>query len=297
MRLVRERFLSKNKAVANYYQDADTVNGDSLPWLEETAGEPFFTVIHYMDPHDPYFEIPYNGNAVARVETPHPDGARAEELRDLYIQNIEYFDGFLVRLTDALKKNDLYDNTVIAFTSDHGEEFYEHEGWWHGTTLYEEQIHVPLIVKLPKGARAGSREGDLARLLDVAPTIAGAAGVSSPSEWQGRDLFGDERAPAAVYAEEDHEGNILESIRTADWKLVTANEGNPRGLDTVALYDLNSDPGEMKNVAADNPDQVAKLKGDLEALRTMAGASAVSGVTGEIDEAATERLRALGYVD
>lgn len=297
MRLVRERFLSKNKSVENYYQDADTVNGDSLPWLEDHAGEPFFTVIHYMDPHDPYFEIPYNGKAVARVETPHPDGARAEELRDLYIQNIEYFDGFLVRLVETLKKNDLYDDTVIAFTSDHGEEFYEHEGWWHGTTLYDEQIHVPLIVKLPKAARAGSRVSDLARSIDIAPTITAAAGVPGGSGWQGRDLFGDDPAPTAVYAEEDHEGNVLESVRTADWKLVTANEGNPRGLDTVALYDLRADPGELRNIAADNPEQVAKLKSDLEALRGMAGASAVSGETGEIDDAAAERLRALGYMD
>jgi arylsulfatase A-like enzyme len=297
MRLVREKFLSKTKYVENYYQDANTVNEDSLPWLEKAADDPFFVVIHYMDPHDPYFEIPYNGRAVARVKTPHPAPERAGELRDLYVQNIEYLDGFLVRLTDALKDNDLYDNTLIAFTADHGEEFYEHEGWWHGTTLFDEQIHVPLIVKLPKGVRAGTRVSDLARLLDVAPTMLAGVGVARPSAWQGSDLFGDESAPSAVYAEEDHEGNVLESIRTADWKLVLANEGNPRGLDPVALYDLKADPGEHENVAGQMADRVAELKGNLEALRSMAGSQAVTGVTGDIDEAAAERLRALGYMD
>ncbi len=250
-----------------------------------------------MDPHDPYFEIPYNGNAVARVNTPHPDGSEAERLRALYASNIGYFDGFLAALMDRLKESGVYDNTIIALVADHGEEFYEHEGWWHGTTLFDEQIHVPLIIKRAGATDAGRRIASFAGNVDLAPTLAAAAGVPVPASWQGRDLFGATPPPTAVYAQEDHEGNELESIRTADFKLILANEGNPRGLDAVSLYDLNADPGEQSNRAAAMPEKVAELKAMLETLRTMSGASAVSGEGGEISDADEERLRALGYIE
>ena len=118
-----------------------------------------------------------------------------------------------------------------------------------------------------------------------------------PSSWQGRDLFAGGKPPAALYAEEDHEGNVLESVRSERWKLILANEGNPRGLEPVELYDLAADPGETENLAASKPDVVARLTGDLEALREVAAMGAVEGETGELDEASVERLRALGYME
>jgi arylsulfatase A-like enzyme len=297
MRLVRERFLSKEKWVAHYYQDADTVNRMALPWVDSHRGDRSFVLIHYMDPHDPYFEIPYNGRAIARVDTPNPAPERAEELRALYATNIEYFDTFLAKVFAQLEAQGLYKEALIVLTADHGEEFHEHGGWWHGTTLYDEQIHVPLIVKLPGNRNAGARETALARSVDIAPTLLTVAGASVPAAVQGRDLFGNTTAPAGVYAEEDHEGNVLESIRTTDWKLILANPGNPRGLAEIALYDLVADPGERNNVAAGETSRVAELKKDLVTLRDASRASAVSGVSGAIDDADMERLKALGYVD
>ncbi|MFP6626449.1 MAG: sulfatase [Deltaproteobacteria bacterium] len=296
MRLVRERFLSRKKYVQHYYQDADTVNAMVLPWLGENAQDPFFALVHYMDPHDPYLEVPYNGYAVARVNTPHPQAQQAGELRRLYIANIEYLDGFIGRLVAQLKEAGVYDNTVIVFTSDHGEEFYEHQGWWHGTTLYEEQVRVPLIVKLPGNRFSSTHRKDLARLLDVAPTLVAAIGVAPAASWQGRDLFSDLPRPQAVYAEEDHEGNVLEALHSGRWKLILANQDNPRGLSAVELYDLQADPGELHNLAGSHSDLVASLRVDLEDLRALAGAGAVEGLSGEIDEASRERLRALGYI-
>ena len=296
MRLIRERFLSKNKYVNHYYQDADTVNRETLPWLDDAAGRPFFVLIHYMDPHDPYFEIPYNGRAVARVETPNPPAERAEELRGLYQSNVEYMDRFLGALFAEMKKAGVYDDTVIAFTADHGEEFQEHGGWWHGTTLYDEVLHVPLIVKLPGSVRRGTREREIARLVDVMPTVLAAAGVDAPASCQGRDLLGSSKAPSAVYAEEDHEGNVLHAIRTERWKLILANAGNPRGLPEIALFDLQSDPGERHNLASEMPEKVAVLRADLQALERAAAGQAVHGKTGDIDAASRERLRALGYI-
>jgi arylsulfatase A-like enzyme len=296
MRLVRERFLAKSKWAQFYYQDAQTVNGAALPWLDRNGSGPTFTLIHYMDPHDPYFEIPYNGVAVARVDTPNPDPSQRDRMASLYASNVEYLDRFIGNLIEALKQANRYDDTVIALVSDHGEEFYEHKGWWHGTTLYDEESRIPFVVKLSKNQKAGTRVKSWAQLLDVAPTLAGAAKIEAPQEWQGRDLFSDAPAPEALYQEEDHEGNVLHSIRTDKWKLIVANEDNPRRLAPIELFDMQSDPKETKNVAANHPDVVSKLSGDLAALRVMAGSRAVTGASGEIDEATRQKLESLGYV-
>ncbi len=296
MRLVRERFLSKSKWVQYYYQDAQTVNGAALPWLDRNGSGPTFTLIHYMDPHDPYFEIPYNGVAVARVDTPNPDPSQRDRMASLYASNVEYLDRFIGNLIEALKQAGRYDDTVIALVSDHGEEFYEHKGWWHGTTLYDEESRIPFIVKLSKNAKAGTRVKAWAQLLDVSPTLAGAAKVTAPETWQGRDLFSDAPAPEALFQEEDHEGNVLHSIRTDRWKLIVANENNPRGLAPIELYDIQADPKETRNVAAEHGDVVAKLSGDLTALKVMAGSRAVTGASGAIDEATRQKLESLGYV-
>ncbi len=296
MRLVRERFLSSKKYVEHYYQDGETVNRTALPWLDDNAREPFFTLVHYMDPHDPYFDIPYDGKAVARVDTPDPAPSRAGELAKLYDSNVAYVDRFVGDLMQELKSAGVYDNTVIALVADHGEEFYEHKGWWHGTTLYDEEIHVPLIVKLPKSAHAGLRVKDLAGTIDVAPTLVASAGVAIPPAFQGRDLFGKSVPPDLLYAEEDFEGNVLESVRGQGWKLIIANPGNPRGLAPAELYDLNKDPGETYNLAVFKQKRVADMREQLAAMHKFAGARAVDEVSGRIDKAAEERLKALGYI-
>ena len=103
---------------------------------------------------------------------------RAEELRRLYASNVEYMDEFLAKVFAQLEAEGLYDDALIVFTADHGEEFHEHGGWWHGTTLYDEQIHVPLIVKQPGNRGAGTREASFARSVDIVPTILAAAMAS-----------------------------------------------------------------------------------------------------------------------
>jgi arylsulfatase A-like enzyme len=274
MRVARERLLTEAKSVELYYQDARAVNGAALPWLDRNGAGPAFMLVHYMDPHDPYFEMPYNGVAVSRVDTPSPEPSQRDRIASLYAGNVEYLDRFVGNLVETLKQAKRYDDTVIALVSDHGEEFYEHRGWWHGRTLYDEESRVPFIVKLAKNQKAGTRVKGWARLLDVAPTLAGAAKVPASPAWQGRNLFSDAPAPEALYQEQHHEGSVLRSIRTAKWKLIVANENNPRGLAPVELYDMQADPKETKNVAADQADVVTRLSGELAALRIAAGSGA-----------------------
>jgi len=299
LRQISARFLSPGTHPQYFYQPAEVVNAHVLPWLDAQRNQDtrFFLFIHYMDPHDPYFEHPFNGVGYARVANQNPDPALAPTMSRVYDDEVTYLDDHLGALFDALKKQGLYDNALIVLTGDHGEEFYEHGGWWHGTTLYEEQIAVPLVIKYPGNTPAGTTDDEYARSLDIAPTILDVIGIPAPGTWQGVSLRPGAKAPRAeaLFAEEDHEGNVLRSLRTPHRKLITANEGNPRGLPAVELFDLRSDPGEQNDLAAGEPDTVRLLRAALDRIVAFAEASAVAGQSGELDAATKERLRQLGY--
>ena len=178
----------------------------------------------------------------------------------MYGEDTAYFDHSMQRLLARLKSMGLYDDSVIAFTADHGEEFQEHGGWWHGTTLYEEQVHVPLLIKRAREARAGQVEPSIVRSLDIAPTLMAAAGLRAPAAFQGVDLFASARtADGPLLAEEDFEGNVLASLRVGVWKVISANPDNPRGLKPVELYNLLDDGGERRDMAAAEPQRAAEM--------------------------------------
>lgn len=290
--------LFKDRYVEQYYQDSRTVNGDALPWIERHKDDRFFTLIHYMDPHDPYFSHPYDGKGIARVENQNPPAELAAEMKELYAGEIRYMDESFGDLVQTLKDNDLYKNTLIILTADHGEEFQEHGGWWHGTTLYNEQIAVPLVTKFPAGTYISGRPSGIARLLDVSPTILSATGAAIPEDWQGDDLAEGIPSSRVAFAEEDHEGNILTAVRKGATKLIRAQAGNPRGLPEVELFDVEGDPGEQRNLAAERQVEIADLDQAAIAISTGASDDAVEGAGDvEMDEATRQRLRALGYIE
>ncbi len=270
LRQARERLFSKRIYFPQYYQDAAVLNQHVLSWLDEKPPEPFFLLMHYMDPHDPYFEIPYNGRGVARVSEPNPDPSRSKELHDLYLQNVNYLDRELDKFLERLKASGVYDRSVVVLVADHGEEFQDHGGWWHGTTLYDEALHVPLLFKAA-GPPAPRRAG-LARLIDVGPTLLGAAGLAVPPQFMGVDLFAS-AVDEPLLAEEDLEGNQLASIRAGNWKLITANPGNPRGLATVELYDVEKDGGERSNLARTEGARVSEMMSKLDTFRQKVAAA------------------------
>lgn len=265
LRTLRERFFADRVYYQHFYQDAIVVNDHVEQWLAGNPPEPFFLFLHYMDPHDPYFEIPYNGRGVARVMNPSPDRSRREELHSLYRQGVRYLDEKLGVLWDELRGAGKYDDALIVFTSDHGEEFLDHDGWWHGTSLYDEVLHVPLIIKLPGGDHAGTRRSDIVRSIDIAPTVMETAGVRVPASFHGTDILA-KRVEEPIIAEEDLEGNRIFSIRDGQWKLIRANAGNPRGLDPTELYNVATDPDETNNLAGTHGAKVAELESKLRAM-------------------------------
>lgn len=292
--------IDKRRVVSQYYQDSRTVNGLVLPWIERHRDDRFFLLVHYMDPHDPYFRHPYDGEAIARVENPNPPPALAPRMRELYAGEVKYMDESFGELVATLERIGAWDRTALVLVADHGEEFQDHGGWWHGTTLYEEAIDVPLVVKWPAGVtvpQAPTAAGARGRLLDVAPTLATLAGLALPAAWQGSDLSRPIAADRPLFAEEDHEGNVLTAVQVGDWKLLRANPGNPRRLAPEELYDVASDPREKENLAAAESSRAAALGGSLaEMAKVAAGAAVEKGADVQMDDATRERLRALGYV-
>ncbi|MBU0494839.1 MAG: sulfatase-like hydrolase/transferase [Chloroflexi bacterium] len=280
----------------NVYQDAATLNEHALAWLEAHRDTRFFLYLHYMDPHVPYIDHPYDGAGVINIPRT-PDNA--PRVHQSYVSEVAYTDDHLGDLFDQLKAWGLYDDALIVFTADHGDEFYEHEGWMHGNTLYEELLAVPLIVKYPHNAHAGTTDEGFARSLDIAPTVLDVLGpqVPAPASMQGVSLRPGTAAPRAeaIFAEVDHNGNVLRAIHTEQRKLIIAGEGNPRGLPLAALFDLTTDPGEQHNLVAAEPETVQRLRAELHEFVAFAQANAVAGQSTELDAATRERLRQLGY--
>lgn len=333
-RLLRLRFLPGHRQVSSYYAEGERVStlAKDLIAPQVEAGRPFFAYLHYMEPHDPYFAHPYDGHAIARVEQPDPPASMAPEMRSLYSQEVRHFDTLFGELVAWLKAQGIYDRALIVVTSDHGEEFDDHGGFWHGTSLYQELVRVPLMVRFPGGKGSGTRRPEPVSLVDVAPTARSAAGLPPSADLPGRALTalapaapvvpalpaepapdaeldgaeGDaaasaEPAPVAaplrsLFAAVDHQGSQLKAIRLGALKLIRANPDNPRGIAETELYDLTSDPGERTNLASSLIDQVERLGKLLDAgPQSAAPAAALTPGQVDVDAATEEQLRALGY--
>ncbi len=181
----------------------------AIAWLKQHQRSRFFVLLHLMDPHDPYCpparrvgpqaQWPGQPDPAFTGAAPMPDAATIRQWRELYAEEVSYLDGQLSRLFAALDPG-VRARTVVVFTSDHGEEFLEHGYLKHAVTLFDESVHVPLLVQAP-GGPGGRRVDQVVRLVDVVPTVADLLGVavSSPlkSRWAGVSLAGAvvEKAP------------------------------------------------------------------------------------------------------
>jgi arylsulfatase A-like enzyme len=280
------------------YQDATLVNTTLLGSLDQQPKQPFYAFAAYMDPHDPYYPHPYDGTGYSRAAHQKPDPKDVDLMRRLYDGEITFWDEEFGKLVAELKRRKLYDDLTIVITSDHGEEFMDHGGFWHGTTLYDEQLHVPLLVKLPQNGRGGTVIDHWVESVDVMPSLLRWNGIGVPAGVQGKDLLqpGDQ-----AYAEEDHEGNLLRALRirrgASELKVIEANPGNPRGLQPYELYRMDQDPDELVNLARDDDATLGVAVTNLEerSKQTQEGKVARQVLNVNADPAAVQKLRALGY--
>jgi arylsulfatase A-like enzyme/uncharacterized membrane protein YbhN (UPF0104 family) len=293
---LRDRALGVQPGTA--YQDASVVNREVLSAIEHAPGDrPWMMFVGYMDPHDPYYAHPYDGEAYSRAAHPNPTPDEAEHLTALYDGEITFWDEHFGALVAELRRRGLYEDMTIVVTADHGEEFCEHGGFFHGTTLYDEQVHVPLFVKLPASRRGGTVVRHWVQSIDIMPTLLRESRVEVPAGVQGASLFeGSDR----LFAEESHEGNVLQAVRerrgTDEIKLITANEGNPRRLPSTELFRVDLDPGEQENLADTDAATLEHARRALEAAHVRAGEGAVEGQEVELDDASRRQLCELGYL-
>jgi arylsulfatase A-like enzyme/Tfp pilus assembly protein PilF len=300
----------------------DETNRRASAWLDTRPPEPFLLFVHYNDPHWPYdpptpvgreWVAGYRGALTPKdtglvVET---EGRRARDLdaddlaylEGLYDGEIRAADAHLGALVDRLRQSGLERAVLTIITSDHGEEFLDHGSTSHGYTLFEEQIHVPLVVHWP-GRLAPARIGTQVRLVDVVPTVLELTGLGAASvPTQGTSLLGllhdgAAQPPGDAFSEAPLRG-ALRAIRTpAGRKLI---EDMAQGH--MQLYDLRGDPHERLDHARKQPRATEILRRRLlrwaatnEQRRNASGPEAAQGGAVTVDGVLQRRLEALGYV-
>lgn len=217
-----------------------------------------------------------------------------EYLESLYDGEIRFTDEVLGRLLDSLEGIGFLDQTIVIVTSDHGEEFGEHGGVLHGGKLFEELLHVPLIIS-GNGIDSGVVDPSLVSLVDIAPTVLALAGLEVPRTMEGRNVFDRSPSPGKwrdqrVFAQYS---DGLYCVRTPRWKLLQ-RAANQR----VKLFDLRRDPGEQSNLGERYPDVAKRLVSELEEWRSRRPRLELGPRQGlELSDEMADELRALGYVE
>ncbi len=267
---------------AGLQRRADEVLGHALEWLKKNAHEPFFTWIHFYDPHHPY-------------DPPEPFRSRYRDRP--YDGEIAYVDTAVGKLIEFLEATGLRKRTVIVMTSDHGEALGEHDESYHGYYVYDSTLRVPLIVSLP-GTKNQAKEVSLqVSLLDVAPTILQIAEIPRPAQMQGRGLLasilGKSLNPLPIYSESLfanlHFGwGTLQCLRTGRYKLILSRKSE--------LYDLVQDPAERTNLFSENRAMAQELKHRLEEIVSAHTRDLPQKDMPKLSEEALNKLRALGYI-
>jgi arylsulfatase len=307
--------------IANYlrtrpYTRADELNRKGLDWLNRTEGERFLW-LHYMDPHGPY-QPPAEHQRVFHDET--VSAGRAKDLWrksvdepntlteaeratlvDLYDAEIRYTDEMLDAFLTDLAARDLGE-TLVVLGADHGDLFGEHRRFGHPRHLFEELIHVPLLL-FGDSVEPGRRE-QVVENVDIAPTILELTGIDTPATFVGESLPGtspgemgerdDEGLPyafAEAHGEGEEEGVERFAVRTTRFKYGLERDGDG---ERRRLYNLHAE-GESTDVADSHPEVESRLRRVLDDHVEAVKRNAPAGDREEVDDAVEDRLRELGY--
>lgn len=297
--------------------------------LSRNESEPFFLYVHYLDAHEPTFppEL-YRARFPAQDGEPHREeharwrlgdktdlqGPALQSFRshkiDVYDASINYIDTQVARIAQSLSARGKRGSTIFVIASDHGEEFWDHveferdthldprghSGITHGHSLFGELTNVPLILHGPgiPVARIGYR----VRILDVAPTILGLAGVEIPgSQLRGVDLLevirGGETVNFEAFSESIAYGAEAKSIEIDDYKLIRYSE--TRNGRNEFLFDRRNDPEEQIDILDDAPEKAVSLRLALDAI--LASKTTAQGDETNLDPETRSHLRAIGYLE
>jgi arylsulfatase A-like enzyme len=321
-------FIRENKNT-----EAENVYKKSLDFITANKDKPFFTYIQTIDPHVPYdppdedlklydgqtYDGPVRSRSTGnlledfkrkKVELNARDRRRLEALYD---GEITYHDRHFGHFLDGLNQLGVLDDTIIVVCSDHGEEFFDHDSVGHGHSLFQELIHVPLVIRAPGVVPAGKRLTNNVGLADILPTVLAATGVPIPKGMEGIDLLpvangvlpDPMNAAFASFFSEADDRNLSWAVRKGDFKL------KMRGPARTYLYDLSNDPRERVDVDVRYPLALRALRialgqfigaPDKHNWNSQLVATQVVGQPKARDEQADmpedlkQQLRALGYM-
>lgn len=206
-------------------------------WIDEDPQRPFLGILWTYQTHYPYF-----------VSGPPVAAGTGDATLDRYLGAIRHADAMIGRIVEGLEQRGLSDDTLLVIVGDHGEAFGQHGQRVHATHIYEENIHVPLMLVNGTRFRAEQR-ASVGGLVDVAPTILDLLDVPAPASWQGRSLFAADRSNRTYYFAPW--SDFLCGVRQDDTKLIFN-----ASKDSYELYDLRRDPGETANLAPESPELV-----------------------------------------
>jgi arylsulfatase A-like enzyme len=322
---------------------AEMLYHNSFEWIKENQNKRFFLFLHTYQPHDPYSSPPPFNKTFLREEdrwerlsmTQYMEGIKGlykepkkgerENIIDLYDGEIRYTDETFIRpLMEGLKELNLYDQSLIILTSDHGEEFHDHGAWTHGYTLFNEMIQIPLLIKLPESRSAGEKMETYIRLIDIVPTILEELRIGvSKYHFDGKSLFpvignkeienrtfigelySDEKFQSSIFPMNDHLRTA--TVNRGPYKLVVSVHSRrfdyfftpqPPHRETieVALFDIEKDPHEQANIAPKHPELVQELLKEIRSYYKKKNKQMDRPEDFRLDQDLTEKLRALGYI-
>lgn len=298
---------------------------EHLPWGEKSK---FFAYIHYMDLHLPYCQNRYNTlfappesgrfhlDQLQKITTDkireltYADKLTAEEkasIVSLYDGQIRYVDENIERIISALRENRLFQNTIFIVTSDHGEEFWDHAGFEHGHNLYNDLLHVPLIISIP--GLGPSEIVARARLIDIFPTLMEILGIAPDDlKFQGHSLMplvrGESESDSPVFAggtlyyRERYsliKNNLKIIYNTDDRKDKWDHDPREQSEAWFEVYNLETNPQENPDFQIREPKIVSSLKKELELFISLPPFTEENEIT--INRELSDKLRSLGYIN
>jgi arylsulfatase A-like enzyme len=282
---------------------ARPLNNEIVRWLKQREKNPFFIYVHYMDIHAPYRPSPEYRSLYTRKKDlvaygsngPHQgtvDREAVQYTKDCYDAKINYWDDCFRELIRQMEEQGWAGNTIFVILSDHGEEFYDHGGFGHGFTLYQEQLRVPLYIVGQGRIPPGQVRKDRVEVIDIFPTLCALAGQKVKSlGLQGKDLLASEGlSPDSFHYAETCMGKAPVSVQTADFKLIY-NVAEK----SFELYDLKNDRKESANIISSKP--AWARAGQKELLELMASRKpGIQSSKREMSRETMDALRSLGYI-
>jgi arylsulfatase A-like enzyme len=308
---------------------------EAVAWIQKLPGEPFFFFFHTYQPHLPHKDRRYVGaidggrlkgiydgnfqnwshlHLLITCGWMTPTDAEKEFIVSLYDSGVAAADELVGQLLEALDRAGLLQRTMIIVTSDHGEELWEHTGRgpYHGQSLYNELLRIPLQWYEPDLPSSGSTRSELVSLIDIVPTVLARLGFESPPGIDGMDLSplldgAAWNVDRALFAEATRHGPPRRSVISTAGKLIAApdpavqlGEGQRCAVPPPAPYELYlpDDAAEKRNRFGDHAQLAERLASKLQQTSGRAGPLPSPSVPRPpLDAETKERLRALGYTD